>query len=201
VKIAVIDNGGQYAHRIYRQFQDAGAEAVIFSNSTPLEDLKDFDGLAISGSGGDVGESEGEVMGNCGSYFDEFDGPILAMCAGHQLMAVHFGGSVKPADVPEYGRTEVFISQKSDIFKDIPAEKDSMFVWNSHNDEVSSISDSLEEMAYSNDCKYEAFRHKEKPIFGVQFHPEVQHTEYGEKIFDNFLTIVENYKAQKVAQV
>jgi len=194
MKIAVIDNGGQYAHKIYRQFQDLLAEAIILPNSTTLDELKDFDGLAISGSGGDVGESEGEVMGNCGKYFDEFDGPILAMCAGHQLMAVHFGGTVKAADVPEFGKTEVFVVKKEEIFNEIPVKQDSMIVWNSHNDEVNEISDQLEVMAYSNDCKFEAFRHKNKPIFGVQFHPEVQHTAYGEKIFENFLEIVEKYK-------
>jgi len=191
MKIAVIDNGGQYSHRIYRQFEDLGAEAVILPNSTPVEDLAEFDGLAFSGSGALVGQGEEAIMGNCGKYLDNFDGPILAMCAGHQLMAAHFGGSAKAADVPEFGKTEVKVDVQEDIFKDIPA---SMVVWNSHNDEVGSISDQIEVMAHSNDCPYEALRHKSKPIYGIQFHPEVQHTEYGEKIFENFLELVNQYK-------
>ena len=200
MKIAVIDNGGQYAHRIYRTFQDLGAEVIILSNSTPLGELFDFDGLAFSGSGGLVGQGEEEVMGNCGKYMDNFDGPILAMCAGHQLMAAHFGGTAMAAETPEFGKTEINVRIKEDIFENIPEHGDSMIVWNSHNDEIGVLSEQLEAMADSKDCKYEAIRHKSKPIYGIQFHPEVQHTEYGEKIFDNFLRIVEKYKAQKVAQ-
>jgi GMP synthase (glutamine-hydrolysing) len=73
------------------------------------------------------------------------------------------------------------------LFKDLPEK---FIAWNSHNDEVSEISEQLECLAHSKDCKYEAIKHKEKPIFGLQFHPEVQHTEHGQEIFKNFTDLI-----------
>lgn len=191
VKIVVIDNGGQYAHRIYRTLQDCGAEAEIMSNTTPVEEIN-ADGIAFSGSGFMVGQGEAAGMGNCPSYLDKFNGPILGMCAGHQLIASHFNGTAQAAVVPGFGKTEIIIDEKDEIFEGLP---DKFIAWNSHNDEVGSISDDMKLLAHSKDCQYEAICHKTKPIFGLQFHPEVQHTEYGYKIFENFVEICKKFKA------
>jgi len=198
MKIVVIDNGGQYAHRIYRNFQDLDVDVDILPNSTPVDEIM-ADGLAFSGSGGSIGTKEESPMGNCGEYLDNFKGPILAMCAGHQLTATHFGGKVGPATVPEFGKTEVFVDKAEGILKGVPAESESnsMVVWNSHNDEVSELSEKLEVLAHSKDCPFEVIKHKTKPIWGVQFHPEVQHTEYGEQIFENFVEIVKEFVEKK----
>ena len=64
-----------------------------------------------------------------------------------------------------------------------------IIAWENHNDEVKSLPDSFEVMAYSKTCPIQAYRHKERPIFGVQFHPEVENTEYGKKVFENFIEI------------
>jgi GMP synthase (glutamine-hydrolysing) len=191
VKIAVIDNGGQYAHRIYRTFQDCGAEVEIFPNTTPVEEIK-ADGIAFSGSGLMIGQGEAAGMGNCALYLDKFNGPILGMCAGHQLIASHFGGEAKEAATPEFGKTEILIDAKDEIFEGLPEK---IIAWNSHNDEVASISENMESLAHSKDCPHEAVKHKTKPIYGLQFHPEVQHTEYGYEIFENFVKICKNFKA------
>jgi len=183
MKVAVIDNGGQYAHRIMRTFQDVGAEAMIIPNTTPVEEIN-ADAIAFSGSGLRIGEGEVDPMGNCRSYLDNFQGPILGMCAGHQLIAIHFGGKVGPAETPEFGKTEITITKKPGIFDNLPQ---TFTVWNSHNDEVTELPDCFESLASSKDCKYEAIKHKEKPVFGIQFHPEVQNTEHGTEIFKNFL--------------
>ena len=189
IKIVVIDNGGQYTHRIYRTLQDAGAEAEIISNKTPIEEIV-ANGMAFSGSGSLVGQGEEAGMGNCDIYLDKFNGPILGMCAGHQLIAKHFGGKVSAAKIPEFGKTEIVVDNENQLFKGLP---NNFIAWNSHNDEVVEISDKLEVLAHSSNCKYEAIRHKEKPIYGVQFHPEVQHTQFGKDIFKNFLNIVGDY--------
>ena len=189
MKIVVIDNGGQYTHRIYRTLQDAGAEAEILPNITPAENIQ-ADGMVFSGSGSLVGQGEEAGMGNCSVYLDTFNKPILGMCAGHQLIAKHFGGEVRAAQKPEFGKTEIEIDKQNVIFEGLP---DKFVVWNSHNDEVSEISDQLEVLAHSNDCAFEAIKHKERPIYGLQFHPEVQHTEHGLEMCKNFLNVVEHY--------
>ncbi|HIJ98718.1 TPA: GMP synthase, partial [archaeon] len=88
MKIIVIDNGSQYTHRIYRTLQDLKVETKIVPNTTPLEQIKDADALCFSGSGGLV--SQGASMGNCPIYLEKFKGPILGMCAGHQLIREFF---------------------------------------------------------------------------------------------------------------
>lgn len=191
VKVAVIDNGGQYTHRIMRTFQDLNeeafpVEAVIIPNTTPVEEIE-ADALAFSGSGTRVGIEGVDPLGNCGIYLDHFNSPILGMCAGHQLIAKHFGGDAKPAQTPEYGICELIIDDHDELFKGLP---DAFTVWNTHNDEVSAISDQLKVLAHSKDCAYQAIRHVSKPIFGLQFHPEVQHTEHGSEIFKNFVELV-----------
>ncbi|MFO7872034.1 MAG: GMP synthase subunit A [Candidatus Undinarchaeales archaeon] len=190
VKTAVVDNGGQYTHRIKRTLEDAGSEAEIISNTTKIEDIE-ADSLVFSGSGSLVGQGEEAGMGSCSKYLEKFDGPILGMCAGHQLIAKKFGGKVRAAEKPEFGKTEIIIDKENDIFKGLPEKQT---VWNSHNDEIEEISDKLEVLAHSNDCKFEAVKHTEKPIYGVQFHPEVQHTEYGLDMFKNFLKVVKEKK-------
>jgi len=185
MKLAVIDNGGQYTHRIMRTFQDLEVEAVIIPNTTPVEELN-ADAIAFSGSGSRVGLGEEDPMGNCGLYLDQFNGPIIGMCAGHQYIAKHYGGAAAPAKKPEYGTCELVIDDHDELFKGLP---DKFIVWNTHNDEVSAISDQLKVLAHSENCPYQAIPHISKPIFGLQFHPEVQHTEHGSAIFENFLEL------------
>jgi len=189
MKVAVIDNGGQYAHRIYRTIQDLvvdfEVEVLILPNTTPLEELN-TGAIAFSGSGLRLGEEDADPMGNCELYLDSFEGPILGMCAGHQLIAKHFGGEVAPAKTPEFGMTEIKLDKQGGVFEGVPP---SFTAWNSHNDEVSALSNQLAVLAHSIDCPYEAIKHVSKPIYGLQFHPEVQHTEHGCLIFENFLKI------------
>ena len=188
MKIAVIENGGQYTHRIMRTFQDLEVDAMIIPNTTSLEEL-DADAIAFSGGAVRMGLGEIGAMGNCNLYLDEFDGPIIGMCAGHQFIAIHFGGATAPAKVPEFGTCELIVDDPDVLFKGLPER---FTVWNTHNDEVCAISPELKVLAHSKDGPYQAIRHVSKPIFGVQFHPEVQHTEYGPEIFKNFLELIGN---------
>ena len=189
MKIIIIDNGSQYAHRIYRTFQDLKADAELVPNTAPFEKIKDADAIALSGSGARIGHNE--AMGNCETYIKKFGGPIVGMCAGHQLIAQVFGGEVRSASesetgTPEFGLAEITIDKDDEIFAGIPKKTT---VWESHNDEVSKISDELELLAHSETCEFEAIKHKTRPIYGLQFHPEVQHTQHGKLIFRNFLDI------------
>ncbi len=194
LKIIVIDNGSQYTHRIYRTLQDLKVETKIVPNSASFEEIKNADALAFSGSGGLV--SQGASMGNCPVYLEKFSKPILGMCAGHQLIGEFFGGKVRSASeslsgTPEFGKTEIIIDKHGDLFRGLPQK---FFVWESHNDEVSEISPELELLAHSDTCAFEAIKHVSRPIYGVQFHPEVQHSQYGKEIYANFVRIAKTYK-------
>ena len=114
MKILVVDNGSQYAHRIYRTLQDLKAETKLVPNTTPVSELN-CDGIVLSGSG--VLLSAGAPMGNCKDYLDNFKGPILGICAGHQLIGEHFGGKISPASgnegsAPEFGLAEIIIESE-----------------------------------------------------------------------------------------
>ncbi len=182
MRVYVIDNGGQWTHREWRVLRYLNVDAQIVGNSTPLSFFKDADAVVLSGGAPSI-FYEKDKLGLQDRYLDELDIPILGICVGAQLIAEHFGGKCGPARYPEYGKTEVEIIDSDDIFEGIPNK---IIVWESHNDEIKNPG-ILIPLARSKNCKYQAVKHPTKPIYGVQFHPEVEHTQYGERIFQNFL--------------
>ena len=187
VRIYVIDNGGQWTHREWRTLRDIDVDTKIVPNTSTLEEIvKDnIDGLVLSGGAPRIGLSS--KLGNCAEYLEKADFPILGICAGHQFMARFFGGEVKISKIPEFGKIELTVFKEDDpLFEGVSRES---IVWESHNDEVSVLPEEFDLLAESESCKIQAMRHKEKPFYGLQFHPEVEHTEYGEQIFKNFVTI------------
>jgi GMP synthase (glutamine-hydrolysing) len=184
VKVYVVDNGGQWTHRIWRVVREIGCESKIIPNTTPVGEI-DADVLILSGGAPRVAW-ESPKLGNCTDYFDHFGGPILGECVGMQLMAIHFGGSAGPAEIPEYGVSKLRVIEENDLFKGLPKE---FLVWESHNDEVKRAP-SFTVLAMSENCKIQAVRHLKKPLYGVQFHPEVNNTEHGEDILRNFVDLV-----------
>jgi GMP synthase (glutamine-hydrolysing) len=124
---------------------------------------------------------------NVASYLDSFGKPVLGLCAGHQFMAMHFGGKSAPAKHPEFGQVEIEVLEQNDLFREIP---NTFTAWASHNDEVVECP-GFKVLARSTDCKNQAMKHSSKPIYGIQFHPEVEHTQYGEKILENFVKVCE----------
>ncbi|HDO19568.1 MAG TPA: GMP synthase subunit A [Thermoplasmatales archaeon] len=188
VKIYVIDNGGQWTHREWRVLKYLGVHTHILPNTTPFDELveKDANGIVLSGGAPRIGLSE--ELGRCREYLEKADFPILGICAGHQFIARFFGGRVEPAVVPEFGKVELIIDKEHPIFSNVPKRS---IVWTSHNDEVTLVPECFDVLAHSEGCDVQAIAHKEKPIFGLQFHPEVEHTEYGIQIFRNFVKICE----------
>lgn len=190
MKIYVIDNGGQWTHREWRVLRDLDVDAKIVPNNTPLQELSDGDGLVLSGGAPRAGVDAGK-MGSNGDYIDRAAVPVLGICAGHQFMALHLGGEAKPAKIAEFGRTQVFVRTEDELFRGLPQ---SFSVWESHNDEVSQPPKGFEVLAHSRNCPVQAMRSKTRPLFGVQFHPEVEHTEHGAEIFSNFLRVCEEWR-------
>ena len=189
VRIYVIDNGGQWTHREWRTLRDLEVDTKIVPNTISFQEIskEEVDGLVLSGGAPRIGV-EGK-LGNCSEYLEKADFPILGICAGHQYMGRFFGGEVEPSKVPEFGKIKlVLLKENESLFEGVTKKS---IVWESHNDEVTRLPNDFELLAESENCKIQAMHHKNKPFYGLQFHPEVEHTEYGEQIFKNFVKICE----------
>ena len=187
VKIFVLDNGGQWTHREWRTLRYLDVDAKIIPNTAPYEQIEkeNIDGLLLSGGAPRIGIQD--HLGNCAEFLKKATFPILGICAGHQFMARYFGGEVAPSKIPEFGRVTLhLIDTNNPLFYDVPPES---IVWESHHDEVTKLPPHFKNLAQSSNCPIQAMHHSKKQFFGLQFHPEVEHTEYGEKILQNFIKI------------
>lgn len=189
----MVDNGGQWTHREWRVLRYLKAETQMVDNQIPVEELQaaELDGLLLSGGAPRVGV-DGE-LGACGEYIDKLDVPILGICAGLQFMARHFGGKAAPGDPPEFGAVEMIVTDPREILADVPERST---IWASHHDEVAVVPDSFDVLSHSDTCPVQVMQHKERPLFGMQFHPEVEHTQYGVQMFRNFLAICKQSRTQ-----
>lgn len=190
VRIDVVDNGGQWTHREWRMLRDLEVETQIIPNTTPVEEIL-ADGLLLSGGAPRVG-SDIPKLGLTGDYLDKLQIPILGICVGHQFMALYLGGNAGPSKVPEFGKAELIVTDPDDLFKGLPER---FTIWVSHNDEVIELPEGFIVLAHSKDCAVQAMKHKSRPLYGVQFHPEVEHTEYHYEIFENFIGVVKQARA------
>ena len=181
MRIDVIDNHGQFTHLERRALRDLGVDCDLLDNTTPPEEI-DADGLVLSG-GPDMDRS-----GRCGEYLD-MDVPILGICLGMQLIAEELGGRVGEGDYGGYADVDVEILDDEDPLTGSLAPETR--VWASHADEVKELPDGFELTARSDICGVEAMSDTERDLYGVQWHPEVAHTEEGEAVFENFLEICE----------
>ncbi len=184
--IYIIDNGGQYTHVIWRQVRELGKDAKVVPNTILFGKIADAESVILSGG---PGSAYSDDFGTCREIIQkidnqEFQAPLLGICMGHQLIAHFLGGTVARGDSAEYGTMEILVDDHSSLFREVPEKFNA---WVSHFDEVKEIPSGFKGLAHSDVCKYEAMEQPEKKIFGVQFHPEVWHTENGEKILENFL--------------
>jgi GMP synthase (glutamine-hydrolysing) len=182
--IDVVDNGGQWTHREWRMLKYLKVDSQIIDNTTPVEDLRQLDGLILSGGAARIGLS-GE-LGNCGAFL-ELDIPILGICAGHQFMARYYGGDARESPEPEFGAMEIeLVNEGGKIFAGTPEKQ---MVWESHNDEVHVVPDGFFITAKSPSCKVQGMENELGTRFGLQFHPEVNDSEFGKEMFENFVNI------------
>jgi GMP synthase (glutamine-hydrolysing) len=187
VKIIVINNYGQTCHLIHRAVRDMEQEVELVKNTSSIEYIlsRNPDGLILSGG------PTLERSGNCDQYVKELELPILGICLGHQVMAKTFGGSVSTGAAGGYAAVDIEIIDEDDIFKGIGPKT---VVWASHADEVSSLPPDFVRLALSRISNIEAMKHRTKPLYGVQFHPEVSHTVRGNDIFLNFFEVCRQFK-------
>jgi len=183
-KVLVVDNGGQWTHREWRVLKEIGCDSKIIANTTPVDEIE-ADALVLSGGAARI-EWESLKLGKCTDYLDNFEGPILGVCLGLHLMALHYGGKVGSSNA-EFGLARLRVLEEDDLFKGLPKE---FMVWESHNDEVKEVPN-FAILAMSENCRIQAVKHMKKPFYGVQFHPEVNDTEHGSQILSNFVSVID----------
>jgi GMP synthase (glutamine-hydrolysing) len=176
-RIDVIDNHGQFTHLEQRALRDMGVDVALVDNDTPAGEI-DADGLVLSG-----GPSIDRI-GNCSDYLD-LGVPVLGICLGMQVIAAELGGRVGPGEYGGYADVTVEITDPEDPLVGSLAPETR--VWASHADEVKEVPPGFVRTGRSEVCAVEAMSDPDRELYGVQWHPEVAHTEEGEAVFENFL--------------
>ena len=179
-RVVVLDFGGQYAQLIARRVRDLGVYCEIKNYKTDPEALRDCKGIIFTGGPNSV-YAEGAPL--CSKAVFDLGVPVLGICYGAQAMAHLLGGEVAQSPVHEFGKTPVAFSQSSLLFGEVP---DSV-CWMSHNDYIARLPEGFVSSAHSAHCPVAAMERPEKKLYAVQFHPEVEHTQYGSAIIKNFL--------------
>jgi GMP synthase (glutamine-hydrolysing) len=193
--ILVLDFGGQYCHLIGRRVREHGVYSEIVPPDITPDEIKTLNeqlnvkGLILSGGPSSVYEPNAPRLDPA---ILEANLPILGLCYGHQLIAQITNGKVEPAACKEYGIAHVAIDKPVGVLEGLSRKEK---VWMSHGDTVFAMPPGFEVLAHTKSCPVAAFRHKEKPIYGLQWHPEVIHTENGMRMLRNFIFEVCNCKA------
>ncbi|MGI0071944.1 MAG: GMP synthase subunit A [Thermoplasmata archaeon] len=182
MRIPVLDNGGQWTHREWRVLRDLGVETTIVPNTTSYDQLR-ADGIVLSGGALSL-EGKDDPLGRVSEWIDSADVPVLAICVGHHYLGRHFGGTVARG-APEFGSVDLEVDRREHpLFAGLP---DRFRVWANHNDQVVKVPPGWNVLAHSPACAVEAMAHPTRALWGVQFHPEVEHTEGGREMFRHFL--------------
>ena len=181
--VIVLDFGGQYNQLIARRVRECNVYCEIYSYKTDFEKIKAIQPKGIIFTGG----PNSCYLPGAPTYTKEIfelGVPILGICYGSQLMMHLLGGKVEKAPVREYGKIEVTVDQKSKLFENV-SEK--TICWMSHNDYISELAPGFTVSAHTADCPYAAMENAEKRLYATQFHPEVLHTQEGQKMLSNFV--------------
>ena len=178
-RIVVVDNHAQYTHLEHRALRDMGVDTDVIENDRPPAEI-DADGIVLSGG------PEMDRRGRSGDYFD-LDVPVLGICLGMQIMAYELDGDVDPGEYGGYADVTVEITDPDDPLVGSLAPETR--VWASHADEVTSVPTGFSITARSDVCGVEAMSDPDRDLYGVQWHPEVAHTERGTEVFENFLAL------------
>lgn len=182
----LIDNYDSFTYNIVQYLRELGTSPVVFENDkVSVDELKkmDFESIIISPGAGNP-----DTAGVSMKVIEEFHKTkkILGVCLGHQCIAQFFGGEVVKSKEPFHGKVSEIVHKKSKLFEGIPERFN---VTRYHSLMVDNLPDSLLETATTSDGIIMALEHKTLPIYGVQFHPEAILSEYGHKIFENFISI------------
>jgi GMP synthase (glutamine-hydrolysing) len=185
--VLVLDFGGQYCHLIGRRIRENGVYSEIAPHDITPEEIKALNekfnvkGLILSGGPASVYEPNAPKID---PRILEMNLPVLGLCYGQQLIAQIAGGKVEPAACKEFGIAYVAVDKPVGVLKGLGRREK---VWMSHGDTVFTMPIEFEVLAHTENSPIAAFGHKVKPIYGLQWHPEVVHTEHGAEMLRNFI--------------
>ncbi|WP_368488944.1 glutamine-hydrolyzing GMP synthase [Clostridium sp. BJN0013] len=188
--VIVVDFGGQYNQLIARRVRENNVycEIVPYTYSVDKIQEKNPKGIIFTGGPNSVYDNNAPKISE--DIF-EIGVPVLGICYGHQLICTTLGGKVESAEVREYGKTDVVLNNSSDLFSGIDKNES---CWMSHTDFVSQPPEGFKIIGKSGESPVAAVENINKKIYGVQFHPEVEHTPFGKKMLSNFLFDICNLK-------
>jgi GMP synthase (glutamine-hydrolysing) len=181
--VLVLDFGSQYTQLIARRVRENRVYSVVHPFDFPVDKIREMAPTAIILSGGPQ-SVYADTAPYCAREVFDLGVPILAICYGMQLAAHLLGGKVEPAAEREYGRAEIDVTGESPLFADTPARQK---VWASHGDSILAGPPGFRTTATSASAPISAFESEERRLWGIQFHPEVTHSEAGGQIVKNFL--------------
>jgi len=182
-EILIIDFGSQYTQLITRRVREENVYSEIHPHTISLEKVKEMNPAGIILSGGPMSVYDQGAPGIDPRILD-LKIPVLGICYGHQFISMALGGKVKPAGDREYGKARFKLKSDSPLFENVNRES---VVWMSHGDYFESTPDGFSVIGSSDHSPVCAMSDENRKIYGLQFHPEVMHTEEGEKIIHNFL--------------
>ncbi|MGH7410366.1 MAG: glutamine-hydrolyzing GMP synthase [Candidatus Methylomirabilis sp.] len=200
-KILILDFGSQYTQLIARRVRELGVYCEIHPYSLPLDTVKSLDpkGIILSGSPASIYQPGAPL---CDRGVVEQGAPVLGICYGMGVIGSQYGAATARAARREYGRAELVIDNASDLFWGLQG---GLTVWMSHGDKLEEIPRSFHCLAHTVNSPFAAIRHNERPLYAVQFHPEVAHTDRGKEILGNFLFkvcgCIPNWEMRSFAEV
>ncbi len=185
--VVVLDFGGQYTQLIARRIREQQVFSAVLPCTSPIEEIRKLQPAGIILSGGPSSVYDAEAP-KCDPKVLALGIPVLGICYGMQWITHTLGGTVEKADRREYGRAQLSVDDSkeqggSHLFRGVPA---SLRVWNSHGDHVRTLPEGFRTIARTENA-IAAVENKEKKIYAVEFHPEVNHTERGTELLRNFL--------------
>ena len=207
--IYIVDFGSQVTQLIARRVREAGVYCEIVSNKNLLNKIKDIKPTGIIFSGGPASVHKSRTPKINQKIFS-LNIPILGICYGMQLIVHQLGGKVEISNKREFGKTLITHINKSTLFQGIKLKNKQHFVWMSHGDKAIKLPKDFLTIAKSKNSKFVGIENKKIKIYGLQFHPEVVHTQQGEKIIKNFIINVckskptwsmQNYLKMQVAKI
>lgn len=181
--VVVLDFGGQYKELIARRVREMHVHSQILPCTTPIEKIEEINPIGIIFTGGPNSVYD-PASPKCDERIFKLGIPILGICYGMQFMAYALGGEVSSCTVSEYGPIEINLENSCALFRNLEQKEIALM---SHTDYVSRLPEGFQPAAHTENCPIAAFEYPEKKFYGVQFHPEVQHTPKGKKIIKNFV--------------
>ena len=182
----VLDFGGQYNQLIARRVRECGVYCEVKSYKTPIEELRALNPVGIIFTGGPNSVYD-DASPRISPEIFQLGIPILGICYGCQLMAYTLGGKVATCITSEYGKTETTYDPSCLLFAGIQDLPEQAISWLSHSDYISELPAGFRATAHTQHCPVAAMENKEQKLYAVQFHPEVNHTQFGVRMIDNFL--------------